>query len=169
VVVLAVCVVIFGALGVLTVRNAQAEIGKAVREGLTAELARAIPREGDEPVAPGEYVITAEDLRRRLAPVVEGGGDQSLGVTITPAGIAFELASQGQVFIIRGRPVAVEGRLAMREMASNHPGIDLVLPPEQVGQAIAGGVNDYLVSVGLRLEEVKLGEGELTLVTDAAD
>jgi len=145
-------------------------IRDGIEDGVATEVADLIPATPGLGVAPGAYVVTEEELERRLR---AGGNVQTdnpddLVVRLSPAGLEIGFTAQGQNVTYTGRLAAEDGRLVLRDMDTNNEGLAFVLPPDELGRAIAGAVNGYLAANNLRLESVEPAAGAVTLVTAAA-
>ena len=145
-------------------------IRDGIEQGFATEVAGVIPATPGLGVAPGGYTVTEEELERRL----RAGGNvrtdnpNDLVVRLSPVGIELGFTAQGQDVTYTGRLAAEAGRLALRDMETDNPGLAFVLPPDDLGGAIADAVNAYLAANGLRLESIEPTDGAVTLTTAAA-
>jgi hypothetical protein len=61
----------------------------------------------------------------------------------------------------------VDGRLAVTDISADG-WLTTFLPADEVRKAFENAINGYLVANGLRLTDAELGQGTLTLTTEAA-
>ncbi len=139
-----------------------------IEDGVAAEVARRIPPTPGLGVAPGTYVVTEDQLQAGLRANAEDDGLANLVVRLSPTGVALGFATRGQSATYTGRPAAANGRLVLRDMATTNDALAVLLPPDDLGRAIADAVNGYLAANDLRLQSVALGDGTLTLTTAPA-
>lgn len=128
-----------------------------------------IPAVGN--VSAGTVVITDETLTESFTGNVEGSQGanvENIAANITPAGIeiVFDLTDQDATYL--GRVAAADGELVVREMEVDPSQIGWFVPADKMGAAIEDGVNGVLAENNLRLTSVDLGEGQMTLTTEAA-
>lgn len=144
--------------------------GGALADGVGTEVARRLSGTPGEAIAAGTTVITAAELERALAgtlgPGGAGGGVQNLTIEFTPAGVALGIRAEGgQTATYTGLPAVEDGRLVLRDMRSDSDLLDLFLPADDLGRAIADGVNRTLAADNLVLEGIELGDGQIELQT----
>ncbi len=170
------CIGGWGVLTYVTLPRVRQGASGALADGVGTEVARRLPEAaspGGEPAA-GTTVITAEELERALAETFGQGGNggsvQNLAVDFGPAGVALGLQAEGgQAATYTGVPAVEDGRLVLRDMASDSGVLEFFLPADELGRAIADGVNQALAADGLRLEGLELGEGRIELRTKSVD
>jgi hypothetical protein len=136
---------------------------RAIRHGLSTEVARQLPATPGRGVAPGDYQITEQELQERLSNSADSGNVERIVVHLTPAGIEIGLDSRGRSFSYTGVPVAENGLLVMRDMSVDNGLLGFFLTPDALGNAIEDAVNDYLADNGLRLAALQLDNGVMTL------
>jgi hypothetical protein len=122
-------------------------------------------------VGAGTLVVTEETLNRQFAAEVEGSQGvevEDVATRITPAGIeiVFDLSNRDATYA--GQVAAEDGRLVVRDMEVDPSEMRWFLPADKMGEAIEDGVNGVLAANDLRLASVVLGDGEMTLQTEAA-
>lgn len=144
------------------------ELRESVRDAVATEVARQIPDLPGVGVEPGIYVITEQSLEASIRENAEGNDAENWEVRITPAGVTFGVVSRGREAVYSGVPAAEEGRFVMREMDASSRVFAFILSPDDLGEAIAGAVNQYLDRNGLLLESLVLEPGQMTLTTVAA-
>lgn len=137
-----------------------------VEGAVSTEVARQFTAEGT-PEAPGTYVITEQSLTERLR-AESDNNNQDIAVRINPSGLEVALVTENQDITYSGQLAAVDGRLDVQNMTSNNGFIEFLFPPDDVAGAIEGGVNTYLRTNNLRLTSLEMGDGDLTLTTEAA-
>jgi hypothetical protein len=133
-------------------------------DGIGTEVAARLPTVVPGEIGPGSYVVTAEELERALGSTVQGGTVQGITVDFSPSGLALGVRTEGgQTATYTGVPAVEDGRLVLRDMRSDSDVLDLFLPAEDLGAAIADGVNRTLAAQDLLLDGVELGVGRLEL------
>jgi hypothetical protein len=140
---------------------------RAIRHGLSTEVARQLPATPGRGVAPGDYQITEQELQERLRGSADSSNVDRIVVHLTPAGMAIGLDSRGRSFSYTGLPVAENGQLVMRDMRVDNRVLGFFLTPGALGNAIEDAVNTYLSDNGLRLDAIQLGNGVMTLTAAA--
>jgi hypothetical protein len=138
---------------------------RAVRHGVSTEVARQLPATPGRGVAPGTYVITQQALQASLRGSTDSTSADRLIVRLTPAGMQVGLDSAGRGLTYTGVPTAANGLLVMRDMRIDSGLFGVLLSPSALGHAIEDAVNGYLADNGLQLTAVQLGNGSLTLTT----
>ena len=146
---------------------ARSVLPRAIRHGVSTEVARQLPATPGRGVAPGEYVITQQELQSSLRGGADSANADRLIVRLTPAGIEIGLDSAGRGLTYTGLPTAENGQLVMRDMQVDSRLFGFLLTPGALGNAIEDAVNGYLAHNALRLTAVQLGNGSLTLTTAA--
>lgn len=143
------------------------EVRADLVEGVGTEIARNLPAASAVGIAPGSYVITAADLEQALGANFTGGGSvQGLSIDISPAGVSLGITAEGgQAATYTGVPATADGRLILRDMRSDNEVLEFFLPAQELGQAIADGVNQALAADRLILEGVELSDGRIELRT----
>ena len=141
------------------------DIRGGVEDGIATEVARRLPPTPGLGVAPGTYRLTEEDLLTGLRANAEGANLDDLVLRLAPEGIELDFSARGQTATYAGRPAAADGRLLLRDMATDNAALALLLPPADLGRAIAGAVNGYLAANRLRLQSVESTDGAVTLTT----
>lgn len=136
--------------------------------GVSTEVARRIPATPGRGVAPGTYVVTEAEVEASLRESFQTDDPDDLVVRLSPAGIELGFSTRGQDVVYTGRFAAEAGRLVLREMATTNEGLAFVLPPDDLGRAIADAVNGYLAANDLRLDAVEPREGAVALTTGPA-
>jgi len=133
-------------------------------EGIGTEVAARLPTVVPGEIVPGSYVVTAEELQRALGGTVQGGSVQGITVDFSPSGLALGIQTEGgQAATYTGVPAVEDGRLVLRDMRSDSDVLDLFLPADDLGAAVADGVNRALAAQNLLLDGVELGNGQLEL------
>jgi hypothetical protein len=140
---------------------------RAIRHGLSTEVARQLPATPGRGVAPGDYQITEQELQERLRGSADSSNVDRIVVHLTPAGMEIGLDSRGRSFSYTGTPVAENGQLVLRDMRVDNRVLGFFLTPGDLGNAIEDAVNNYLADNGLRLDALRLGNGVMTLTTAA--
>ena len=79
---------------------ARSVLPRAIRHGLSTEVARQIPATPGRGVAPGVYVITRQALQSSLCGSPDSRNADRLVVRLTPAGLEVGLDSGGRSFTI---------------------------------------------------------------------
>ncbi|MGH2560593.1 MAG: hypothetical protein ACRDJH_16135 [Thermomicrobiales bacterium] len=122
-------------------------------------------------VRAGTAVVTEQMLNESFTGNVEGseGVDvENIVANITPAGveIVFDLTDQDATY--SGQVVAEDGALVVRDMEVDPSQMGWFVPADKMAGAIEDGVNGVLEANNLRLRSVELGDGQMTLTTEAA-
>lgn len=160
------CVLVFVA-GVPALRSG---IREGIEDAVATEVAQQIPAVGGQ-AEPGEHVITEESLEASLRGEFdsEGGSseDSDWLVSITPAGIEIGVTSQGQDATYTGVPRAENGEFVIADPDTSNRFFEFLLDPDDFADSVASSVNQYLAANGLRLDDVILEDGQMTLVTSA--
>ncbi len=138
---------------------------RAIRHGLSTEVARQLPATPGRGVAPGDYQITEQELQERLRGSTDSDNVDRIVVRLTPAGMEIGFDSRSRSFSYTGTPVAEDGQLVMRDMHVDNRVLGFFLTPGALGNAIEDAVNTYLADNGLRLAALQLGNGVMTLTT----
>lgn len=139
-----------------------------IEESVAEEVAQRIPATPGVGVAPGTYTITQRELEASLRQNLQTDDPDDLVVRLRPSGIELGFTTRGQEVTYTGRLAAEEGRLALNDMETNNEGLAFVLPPDDLGRAIADAVNRYLAANDLRLDAVETTEGAVVMTTAAA-
>ena len=139
-------------------------VGGEVADAMCTEVARHLaPRPGAAPV-PGRYTITEADLERSMVEEAEGQNVEDVDISITPNQIEITLTSSGdQELSYAGQVAAENGRLVVTDFEASNDVMDFFFPADELAEGIEDGVNRYLALNTLRLNDVELGDGELTL------
>lgn len=134
-----------------------------IEESVAEEVAQRIPATPGAGVAPGTYTITQRELETSLRANLQTDDPDDLVVRLLPSGVELGFTTRGQEVIYTGRLAAEEGRLVLNDMETNNEGLAFVLPPDDLGRAIADAVNRYLAANALRLDAVETTEGAVAL------
>jgi len=143
----------------------------AIKDDVEGAVSTEVSRQftaASTPSGPGRYVITEQSLTERLRAESDNDNNQDIAVRINPSGLEVALVTENQDITYSGQLVAVDGRLEVQNMTSNNDFIEFLFPPDQVANAIEGGVNNYLGANNLRLTSLEMRDGELILETEAA-
>jgi hypothetical protein len=139
-----------------------------LEEAIGTQIARQIaPNPGVAP-APGTYVIAANDINAGLR---EELGDSEyfdeVAVAFAPGGFTVRFTANERDTTYSGNVTAADGRLEVTDMTDEGL-MTFFFPANEVEKALENVINNYLAANGLRLTAAELGEGTLTLTTEAA-
>jgi hypothetical protein len=148
---------------------ARGEVKDAIQNGVATEVAQQIPAIPGVGAEPGEYVITESELQDSLRENSDQSDDQGPVVHITPDEVRIGVQTRGGEATYSGVPTVENGQFVMQDMRTDSRVLRYVLAPDDLGEAVSGAVNTYLSENGLRLESIDLQEGQLVLVTVAAE
>jgi hypothetical protein len=143
-------------------------VREPLEEVVGTQIARQIaPNPGVRP-APGTYVISENDLNDGLQAEVDRTDlFDDVAVTLAPDGFDLRFTTNDTDVTYTGDIAAVDGRLEVTEI--NADGwMTTFLPASEVRKALENVINDYLTANDLRLADAELGDGTLTLTTEAA-
>jgi hypothetical protein len=167
--ILGLCVLTSGLLYFVGLPRFRDAVGDGVADAMSTEVARQLAPQVGAPPNPGQYTITEEDLERSMAEEAEGQNVEDVDISITPNQIEIDLTSSGdQELSYAGQVAAENGRLVVTDFEASSDVMDFFFPADELAEGIEDGVNNYLATNGLRLNDVELGEGELTLDVEAA-
>jgi hypothetical protein len=172
---------LFGCIALLGLCVVACALGYAVglprfREGVREPLEDVIgtqvalqmaPNPGVTP-APGTYVIREDELNAGLQDKVDRtGGFDKVTVSLAPDGFTIRFTTNDNDVTYRGDVAAVDGRFVVTEIEADG-WLTFFLPAKEVRKALENEVNGYLAANNLRLADAELGDGTLSLTTEAA-
>ena len=139
-----------------------------LEEVVGTQVARQIAPNPNVRPAPGTYVIDEGELNSALrAEVGQADLFDDVAVTLAPDGFELRFTTNDQDVTYQGDIAAVDGRLAVTDVSADG-WLTTLLPAGEVRKAFENATNNYLVANNLRLTDAELGEGTLTLTTEAA-
>jgi hypothetical protein len=137
------------------------ELEEVVATQISRELA-ASPRA--TPLAPGTYVIRAEEINRELAADPDAYDPiEDLVVTISPDGLEIGFAVFGLDSSYRGMVEVRRGRVVLTDVEASGAA-QQILSAGEVREIVERELNDYFARHDLTIERVELGDGTLTVV-----
>lgn len=143
--------------------NLREPLEEVVGTQIAAQIA---PNPGVTP-EPGTYVISEDDLNAGLlAEVDQTNTFDNVGVTLAPNGFTIRFETRNEGVTYSGNVTAVNGKLKVIDL-SGDGALTFFLPEKEVAKALENAVNGYLTANGLKLASAKLGNGTLTLTTEA--
>jgi hypothetical protein len=165
VIVCAVGAVVLYAVGLPRFRE---HVREPMQQAVSTEVARQIAIAPNSAPQPGTYTIDQAELNSALQEQAGGElGIDSIATAIDPTGITIRIKIQSQTATYRGDVGAVGGRLVVANMTAEG-GFRYFLPAGDMGKILENGINNYLTSRNLRLTDVTLGDGTMTLTTAPA-
>lgn len=117
---------------------------------------------------PGRYELTEADINARIQ--AENPDAQNIDdwlIDITPAGYDVGFSASGEEVSYTGHLVAENGRLAVTDTAADATFFEWFFSAGAMGDAIERSFNTWLDANNLTLTDVELGDGVVTLVTEA--
>jgi hypothetical protein len=118
--------------------------------------------------APGTYEISEDDLNTALLTEIAGNDlFDDVAVSFTPAGFELRFTANESDVSYSGNVTAVDGRLEVTDV-SGDGWMTTFLRAGDVENAFENVVNDYLAANNLLLTNAELGDGVLSLTTEAA-
>ncbi|MEA2531705.1 MAG: hypothetical protein QOG89_3349 [Thermomicrobiales bacterium] len=143
-------------------------VRQPLEEVVGTQIARQIAPNPNARPEPGSYVINADELNSALrAEVVQTDLFDDVAVNLAPDGFELRFTTNDQEVFYHGNIAAVDGRLAVTDISADG-WLTTFLPADEVRKAFENAINGYLVANGLRLTDAELGQGTLTLTTEAA-
>jgi hypothetical protein len=146
----------------------------AVGDELEEVVATQVVRELDASVnttglAPGTYVISAEELNDELAVKADDYEPiENPTVTIDPDGLEIRFEVYGLESSYHGMVEAERGQIVLTDVEADGAAAE-VLSAGDVKEIVEDELNGYFQREGLTVESVELGNGVLTVVTAPAD
>ena len=169
--VLAVCVLGCGIGWFVVLPRVQDAVADPIGERIGTTVAEELAAAPGAAPRPGTSVITAEDLTDQLADEIAGSSGIQVDdatVRIDPTGVELALAyDQGEI-VYTAQLAAEAGRLVVRDVDASQDFMRFLLPADKLAGAIEAGVNGYLAANGLRLVDLELTDGAMTLTTEVA-
>ena len=148
----------------------RANLRQPLEEVVGTQIAREIAPNPNVRPKPGTYVISEKDLNDALRAEVEQTEPQifdDVTVDFAPSGFVIRLTASDREVTYSGNVDAVDGRLVVTDIEADGV-LTTLLPAKDVKKSLENQVNEYLAANRLRLKEAKLGNGTLTLTTEAA-
>jgi len=161
------CVACVGVLYFVVLPRSQNAIADQFHDGVATVVSVKI---GASPIAPGEYVITDNELTDSLVNRVSGSSGASVdGVQalISPAGLKILIKSDSNEWTVDVAVAAQNGKFVVTGVKSDNWLVKRLMPDDKVKAAIEGGVNTALTAQNLTLADLTLQEGQMTLTTVA--
>jgi hypothetical protein len=155
------CVLILGSSYFVFLPRAQDQLAAEVEDAISTQTARVVQQVPS--LEPGTIVLTEESFSNSFI----NAFSETSTVTITPERVTFEASVDQSNRSIRysGVPAAENGRFVLRDFDTTSEISNLVLPADKLRRAIEAGVNEVLAGQGLRVVDLQLGEGQITLIT----
>lgn len=155
------CVLVF----VWALPNIRDQVQNEVGHAVSTQVARHIPTVAVGSIAPGRYEISASELQSSIAGELSGGRADvdDVIVRITSGVVELGFTARGQDVVYSGVPVVENGRLSFRNMDANVRVFEYLLPPDQLGDALADGINQFLSANDMLLNGVDLQSGAIVL------
>lgn len=163
--ILGLCVISCIAVFFIFVPALRDDIRDEVANEVGTEVARQIPATPGQQLQPGNYTITQEALQASMRENVEGDDVDDVVIRINLSGIEAGFSSRGREATYTGMPVAEDGRFVMRDTETNSGFLGYLLPAGDFGSAVEDAFNRYLDENDLRLDDIRLDAGEMTLIT----
>ena len=145
-------------------------IREPLEEVVGTQIARQVAPNPNVRPKPSTYVIREADLNAALRDELDQTDPQifdDVTVDFAPSGFVLRFTASDNDVTYRGNVAAVNGRLAVTDMEADG-WLTTFLPAKDVEKALEDVINDYLTTNRLRLTKAKLGNGTLTLTTEAA-
>ncbi len=144
--------------------NLRAPLEEVVGTQIAREIA---PIPNVRPV-PGTVEIQQDDLNEGLRAEIDGTeGLDDVSVTLAPSGFELRFTASDSDVAYTGNVSAENGQLEVIDMEGDGL-LTTFFPASEVEEALENVVNDYLAANDLRLTQAELGDGTLTLTTEAA-
>ena len=156
------CVIVF----FVALPRTRDSVNDAIQESMSTQVARVVAPIGT--AEPGTYTITQTELLDQFNNRLSGGSVpiDNLNVVITPEDIELSFSSGSQDVTYIGALQAVNGGLQVETIESSSGFMDFLFPASDVAEALESGVNAYLNAQGLKVTDVTMGDGEVTLVVE---
>lgn len=159
---LALCVLGCVLFVVVALPNIRDEIHDDIGNAVSTQVAEIIPADSFGEVSAGRYAISASELQANIEQAIGGNAAdiENVIVRVTSSVVELGFTAQGQEVVYSGVPVLEDGRVSFRNMDSNERVFEYLLPPDQLGDALADGINRYLAANGLLVNEITLQPGQ---------
>lgn len=144
----------------------------SIADTISDELSTQVASQLDTPAGdldPGTYTLSVDDLQEQIEANVDESTASDFGISVDPTGIEIGFTSGTQDFGYSGTPVARDGRLVIDDMTVDTDFLGWIMPADRVADITEDGINDYFVARGLEIENIQLGDDEITFTTVAAD
>jgi hypothetical protein len=139
-------------------------IRDGVRDGVANEISTQVAVQFDTtPSSAGTYTLSVADLNTEFQKNIKDVNDARISVDST--GLTLSFTSNSQSFGYTGTPVARDGKLVMENMKVDNSTLGWLLPANKLGAAVEKGVNDYFVTQGLQIDNLMLGNDQITFTT----
>jgi hypothetical protein len=140
--------------------NPPADIGAAVEEQADAALPGAVAA-----LPPGELVVTDEEVNGFIAANPEALAPlEQASVSFTGGQAVVAVSAYGMHSIATVSLAAQDGRLVVTEAAIDNP-LGLLISGDDLARPLADRVNAELAAQGRSVDEIRVEEGQLVLVT----
>lgn len=139
----------------------EADLSDAISTGVSQQI------DGVD-IGPGTYPISVAAMQQQLASSLNAQNVEDVDISVSPDGMSISIVSGGQTIGYTGVPTAVNGDLVMENMTVDNDLLGFFMPPDQLGNAIEGGVNGYFDAQGLDIGGVELGTDEIVIDAIAA-
>jgi glucose/arabinose dehydrogenase len=140
--------------------NPPADIGAAVEEQADAALPGAVAA-----LPPGELVVTEEEVNGYIATQPEMIAPlDSASLRFVPGQAVIAISAYGMHSIATVSLAAQGGRLVVTDVAIDNP-LGLMISGDDLARPLAERLNAELATQGRSVEELRIEEGQLVLVT----
>lgn len=136
---------------------------EGLSEGISTEVAQQLDSAGGD-LAPGTHTVDMAQLESELADVGNLNPDD-FEMTASNGQISIRFGQTGQQVGYIGDVSAENGRLVVSNMESTEGGLDFLLPPDRLENAIENGVNNYFAARGLSIQSVTADNNQITVDT----
>jgi hypothetical protein len=137
-------------------------------DALSTEVANQMPADAGGDLAPGTYTLSIADLSAQVEQGFDESGAEDFDMSVDENGMSISFTSGTREFGYSGTPVAQDGRLVMENMEVGNDFLGWLLPADRLGETIEDGINQYFEAQGLVIDEIELGNDEITFTVSEA-
>lgn len=140
----------------------------SVSEGVSDELSTQIASQLDDvpgDLDPDTYTLSVAELRSQLDANLDESTASDFIISVDQQGIDIRFESNNQQIGYSGVPVARDGRLVIDDMTVDNDVLGFLLPADRAAGIIEDSVNSYFAARNLEIQDVELGDDEITFTT----
>jgi hypothetical protein len=144
-------------------------VGEELKRAVSTEVIRELDASvGAAGIAPGTYVLSAEEINAELAANPDRYEPiENPKVTIDEDGLEIEFKVYGLESSYRGMVEAEQGQIVLTNVKANGAA-GQILSPSEVREIVEDELNAYFARSGVSVSEVELSDGQMTVITGEA-
>jgi hypothetical protein len=113
----------------------------------------------------GTYTLSVADLQAQIDANLDSGTASDFDISVDQQGIDIGFVSNNQEIGYSGVPVARDGQLVVEDMTVDNDVLGFLLPADRAAGIIEDSVNSYFAARDLEIQDITLGNDEITFTT----